>query len=64
LPQLLRGRPSRHATAEGGYVSHNVQEVRLTLDSGFTLDGELFESDGRTRSVALREGGQASFVRC
>lgn len=63
LPALLRGRQGRYGTPENGYFSHNVDEVRLVLDSGFTLDGELFPPEGRFRTVVLSNGGKASFIR-
>lgn len=63
LPALLRGRQGHHGTPENGYFSHNVDEVRLVLDSGFTLDGELFPPEGRPRAVVLSNGGTASFIR-
>lgn len=62
LPSLLRGRPGRYGTFENGYFSHKVDEVRLVLDSGFTLDGELFPPQGLPQTVVLRKGGRASFI--
>jgi hypothetical protein len=61
LPSLLRGRKGRHGTPENGYFSHNVHEVRLTLSSGFTLDGELYTPD-ELEPVVVQDGGQASFL--
>ncbi len=63
LPFLMRGRKSRYGTPENGYFSHNVQEVKLTLDSGFTLDGELYMPEARLGPVVVQNGGQASFLR-
>ena len=63
LPSLVRGRQGRHGTPENGYYSHNVQEVRLTFKGGFTLDGELYESDPRCGPVLVQDGGQVSFLR-
>ncbi|MGD9336934.1 MAG: diacylglycerol kinase family protein [Syntrophobacterales bacterium] len=63
LASLLRGRKGRHGTTENGYFSHNVHEVRLTFDSGFTLDGELYTPDARLGPVVVQDGGQASFLR-
>lgn len=64
LPSLLRGRPSRHGTVEHGYVSRNAREVRLMLDGGCTLDGEMLTADSRRGPVVLADGGRAYFVRC
>ena len=63
LSSLLRGRQGRHGTPENGYYSHNVREVRLTFEGGFTLDGELYESDPRCGPVLVQDGGQVSFLR-
>ena len=63
LPALLRGRANRYGTAENGYISRNVQRVRLTLNGGFTVDGELFEAKARLGPVIVQNGGTASFLR-
>jgi hypothetical protein len=63
LPFLVRGRPCRHGTPENGYLSHNAHQVRLGLESGFTLDGEVYTPDIRRGPVLLEAGGQVSFVR-
>jgi diacylglycerol kinase (ATP) len=63
LPLLARGRKSRHGTPENGYFSHNVHVVRLSLNSGFTLDGELYLPDPGPVSLLVQYGGQASFLR-
>ncbi len=48
---VMRGRPNRHVRPEHGYWSHNSYQIELSIDSGFTLDGELFEADPDTRIV-------------
>ena len=63
LPGLVRGKECRYSTPENGYFSHNVQQVRLTLNSGFTVDGELYEPDASLGPVVVQNGGQASFLR-
>jgi len=63
LPALIRGRTNRYGTAKNGYISHNVERVRLNLNSGFTLDGELFEAKGHLGPVIVQNGGKASFLR-
>ena len=63
LPWLLRGRVHRRLTPSNGYLSHNVREVRLTLKTAFTLDGEIFPVDGQAGPVVIRHGGDISFVR-
>ena len=63
LPGLLLGRECPYSTPENGYFSHNVQQVRLTLNSGFTVDGELYKPDASLGPVVVQNGGQASFLR-
>ena len=63
LPALIRGRTGRYGTPENGYFSHKIHRVRLTLDGGFTLDGELFEAKAHLGPVVVQNGGEASFLR-
>jgi hypothetical protein len=61
LPPLFWGRPNRFGIPENGYDSHNVNHVQLKLDSHFTLDGELYNSqDGWVR---ISPGERLSFIR-
>jgi hypothetical protein len=62
LPSAMRGHQSRHVTPMNGYVSHNIDEARLILDSGFNLDGELYHPDSKLGPVVVGYGGQASFL--
>ncbi|NIR28109.1 MAG: hypothetical protein GWN84_01985 [Gammaproteobacteria bacterium] len=63
LPAILRGRPNRFATPEHGYVSRNVDSMRLTLEGGFTLDGELYETHESAAPLVLSHGGEIDFLR-
>jgi hypothetical protein len=63
LPALLRGRRSGFGSIENGYFSHNAHEIRLHLDGGFTLDGQLYTPENRETPTVVRYGGMASFVR-
>jgi hypothetical protein len=62
LPSLMRGRQGRHVKPANGYISHNIDEARLVLDSGFNLDGELYNPDSKLGPVVVGYGGQASFL--
>ena len=62
LPSIFRGRKSRHTTSNKGYFSHNAHEVRLNLDGGFTLDGQMYLPKTRME-IVVRYGGQATFLR-
>jgi hypothetical protein len=64
LPRVLRGRAGGQLTADNGYVSRNVQEVRLWLEGRYTLDGEMFTGEPGRGPIVLRAGGRVSFVRC
>ena len=63
LPSLFRGRKGRHGTPDNGFLSHNVNEVRLNLNSGFTLDGQMYFAETPLEPVTVRYGGQATFLR-
>jgi hypothetical protein len=63
LPSMARGHACRLRTPQNGYFSHNANEVRLKLDSGFMLDGELHPVGPDTQEVVLNSGGQATFLR-
>jgi len=62
MPFLLRGRRGRYGTPENGYLSHNVRDVRLSFDGGYTLDGELYRPDPQHGPIGVRRGGQVSFL--
>jgi diacylglycerol kinase family enzyme len=42
-PGILRGRPGRIARPANGYTSRRAERVQMLFDSGFTIDGEIFE---------------------
>ncbi|MGB5748260.1 MAG: acylglycerol kinase family protein [Desulfobacterales bacterium] len=63
LPFILRGRKSRHASAENGYFSHNAGKISLNLDSGFTLDGQLYTPENRREPTVVQSDATASFLR-
>ena len=62
LPSLMRGRQGRYIRPDNGYTSHNVDEIQLTMKSGFNLDGELYTPDCRLGPVVVTHGGYASFL--
>ena len=62
LVNILRGRaPNVNANAEY-YRSYCASSVRLNIDNGFTLDGELFGAAGVTTEVVLDTAGSVSFL--
>ncbi len=63
LPRALRGHRHHWLTEENGYASDNVDEVRLFIDSSFTVDGEIYPTDSQAGPVVVGDGGRVSFVR-
>ena len=62
LIPALRGRRGRWLTPENGYESRDGERLELTIDAGFTLDGELFEAGPETR-VRITAPHTAAFLR-
>lgn len=62
-PSLIRGQRSRWATSRHGYQSHDLHDLRLHIPSGFTMDGQLYQSDPELGALWLRKGGEAEFLR-
>jgi hypothetical protein len=63
LPSILRGRRNRHARPENGYFSHNASEIRLNLDGGFTIDGQLYTPANSREPTVVQSGATADFLR-
>jgi hypothetical protein len=63
LPSILRGRRGRHSTPQNGYFSHNASQISLNLDSGFTLDGQLYTPENQQEPTIVQFGAMASFLR-
>ena len=62
LPFLLKGRQLPNIMPANGYISHNANRIQLSLDSGFTLDGQLYEPVCQQEPVVVTGGGPASFL--
>jgi diacylglycerol kinase (ATP) len=63
LPTILRGRRGAFSTPPNGYFSHNATEIKLNLDSGFTLDGQLYTPENRQEPTVVQSGATVSFLR-
>jgi Diacylglycerol kinase catalytic domain len=59
---VMRGKPNRFVRPELGYKSCNAFRIELEIDSGFTLDGELFPADEST-PLRLTADDAAHFLR-
>jgi hypothetical protein len=57
----VRGRSSAYLQPHLGYRSVNVEDVELSFDSGFTLDGELFAPAGRAHTNVRLSGRQCAY---
>ena len=63
LPALLRGHSHPLATANHGYISENLSEIRLAFNSGFVLDGEVYSASEYEEPLILDSPGELSFLR-
>jgi len=63
LPSIFRGRRGRLSTPQNGYFSHNASEIRINLDSGFTLDGQLYTPENQQEPTVVQFGAMAGFLR-
>ena len=61
LPDVLRGRPSRHVTAANGYESRNVRRLLIGLGGKCFVDGETVSPVPGT-PLAFADGGAARFI--
>lgn len=59
---LLRGRPRPLMTVTNGYLSENVARFELSSNSGFALDGELFEL-GTEQTAMVEATPELRFLR-
>ena len=48
FPALLRGRPNSHLTEAGGYTSWQADRVEVAGRGQYTIDGEIYETNGLT----------------
>jgi diacylglycerol kinase (ATP) len=63
VPAVVRGRPSRWASIENGYVGLSAARILLTMRGGFAIDGELFQADPARGPLLIRDGGLVRFLR-
>jgi len=62
FPSVLRGKPAAGASPERGYFSHNSEQIRLWLDGGFTLDGDMHQASSERGPLTVSKGGELEFV--
>ncbi len=63
IPSLLWGRPGRHARPEHGYWSGKLEELALTLEGTFTIDGELYPLQGTGGTLRISHTRPLVFLR-
>ena len=61
LPRLVRGKPGHSLRPENGYHSRNLDQLELTIDGPFTIDGEIFQNQGG--SIQLDVAGPMRVLR-
>lgn len=62
-PSLIRGRQNRWTSPRHGYLSHNLRNLRLSCPQGFTLDGQLYETDSHRGALLLSSAGEVEYLR-
>ncbi len=63
LPLLLLGRRGKYATEAHGYQSQKIQQMSLTFDGSFTVDGELYSARCSDGPVQISHGGDITFLK-
>jgi hypothetical protein len=63
LPALIAGRADPRARPENGYISCSAFEIRLNMQGGFAIDGEIFCADSRQGHLLIQAGETAHFLR-
>lgn len=63
LPFLIHGRLSSHVRPDDGFITGSARAIRLDMEGGFAVDGELFSASVRSGPVLIEDGGQADFLR-
>ncbi len=63
FPAVLRGRPNRFVSAQGGYLSHNAQQIKLYMDGSYNLDGEIFLAQRTAGPVIISNAGEITFIK-
>lgn len=56
------GTPNRYLNEQNGYYSREIDSVRLRIQGGFTLDGELYQTGAPDNALTVSAGGYATFV--
>ena len=59
---ILRGRPPGVEEQQTHYYSYIPESVRIKIDNGFTLDGELFGQQGKVSNIELSCAGKVKFL--
>ncbi len=59
---ILRGQPPGVESQANYYHSYFPNSVRIVIENGFTLDGELFGEQGVSTELFLRSAGNVNFL--
>ena len=63
LPSILRGEPREDVKSSPLYAAGGASMIKTPLVSDFTIDGELFRSQGEDVALDVRAGPEIEFVR-
>ncbi len=62
LPFLLLGRRKASGPVENGSIACSASAIRLDMEGGFAVDGELYRAETRSGPVTIADGGTADFL--
>jgi len=63
IPGLLRGKPRTGTTPQNGYFSHNTAQIELSMDTNFTIDGELYQASRAHGPIRIDAAGELEFLK-
>jgi hypothetical protein len=62
LPFLVLGRRKASGPVENGSIACSASAIRLDMEGGFAVDGELYRAEARSGPVTIADGGTADFL--
>jgi len=59
---ILKGRAPKYTNNENHYQSYAPYQVKLYIEGGYTLDGELFGEQGKVSQLSIDSAGTVTFL--